>query len=211
MKLHTVLVTYNRLDLTKEVLKSYLETVSVPFSLSLVDNHSHDGTAEWLLQHVADGVTVHVLAKNRYPGYACNLGWSDAPADATHLQRCDNDHVFLPGWCEEVEDMFKTAKIGQIGLRTNEEELFAKTNVGGNCIIRRELWDQGLRWDERPWPQLRDEVGKGFTEDSFMSPAVRQMGYTWTRVRQPCIVPISPEHTTDPYYIQSWKDRGINL
>ena len=105
--------------------------------------------------------------------------------------------------------MFKAENLGQLGLRTDEEELFTKTNVGGNCVVRRELWDYGLRWDERPWPQLSEEVGRGWTEDSLMSKQVKKMGYYWDRVERPCIQPISVESMDDPYYQQTWADRGI--
>ena len=210
LKLHTVFITYNRLELTKRAIASYFETVSVPHTVSVVDNGSDDA-AQILLIH--GDFTTHLLGENRYPGYATNLGWSDAPADATHLHRADNDHIFLPGWCEEVERVFEAKKVGQVGLRTAQEELHAKSNTGGNCVIRRELWDQGLRWDERTWPELRDQIAPGYTEDSLMSPAVVKMGYTWTRVKQPCIQPISPETPDDPdwpYYRKAWDDRGIH-
>lgn len=112
-----------------------------------------------------------------------------------------------------MERVFGSEKVGLVGMRTAREELYERHNTGGNCIIRRELWDQGLRWDERTWPQLRDEVGPGITEDSFMAPAVVKMGYTWTRVKRPCIQPISPETPDDPdwpYYRKAWADRGIH-
>jgi glycosyltransferase involved in cell wall biosynthesis len=210
VKLHTVFITYNRLELTKRAIASYLETVSIPHTFRVVDNASTDGTREWLLESLYG---VDLLKENRYPGWATNLGWWRAPLDATHFHRADNDHIFLPGWCEEVEHVFGSEKVGLVGMRTAAEELYERHNTGGNCIIRRELWDQGLRWDERTWPQLRDEVGPGITEDSFMAPAVVEMGYTWTRVKKPCIQPISPETYDDPdwpYYVKSFTDRGIH-
>jgi hypothetical protein len=218
VKLHTVFITYNRLELTKRAIASYLETVSVPFTIYIVDNGSTDGTHQWILedsgvQHWPWGSGAHVGKENCYPGRAANYGWSMGVEDATHLHRADNDHIFLPGWCEEVKRVFEAKKVGQVGLRTAAEEQYARTNTGGNCVIRRELWDQGLRWDERTWPQLRDEVGPGITEDSLMSPAVQAMGYTWTRVKQTCIQPISPETPDDPdwpYYLKAWADRGIH-
>ncbi len=211
VKLHTVFITYNRLELTKRAIESYLETVTVPFSYVVVDNYSEDDTIIWLYDndHPFDP-----LGWNAYPGKATNMGWEDAPPDATHLHRADNDHIFLPDWCEAVEREFQSEKIGLVGLRTSAEELHAPTNTGGNCVIRRELWDKGLRWDERTWPQLREELGEGITEDSLMAPAVTKMGYTWTRVRRPCIQPISsevPETDPDwPYYLQTFRDRGIH-
>jgi len=223
VKLHTVFITYNRLELTKQTIESYLETVTLPFTLLVFDNGSTDGTTQWLTQLpslvgwdiVPEGyVWAFHERENKYPGYACNQGWAEAPADATHLHRADNDHVFLPGWCEAVEHEFQPEKVGLVGLRTSEEELHARSNTGGNCVIRRSLWDEGLRWDERSWPDLRDQVGLGITEDSLMAPAVLRMGYTWTRVRRPCIVPISselPDSDPDwPYYLQSFRDRGIH-
>jgi glycosyltransferase involved in cell wall biosynthesis len=216
VKLHTVFITYNRLELTKRAIASYLETVSVPFTATVVDNGSSDGTEEWLeeLNEKNEQFIWALLTRsNNYPGFAANRGWELAPTYAKHLHRADNDHIFLPGWCEEVERVFGSGKVGQVGLRTAQEEQYAKSNTGGNCVIRRELWDAGLRWDERTWPELRDQIGPGITEDSLMSPAVVEMGYTWTRVKQPCIQPISPETPDDPdwpYYLKAWADRGIH-
>lgn len=220
MKLHTVFITYNRLELTKRAVYSYLETVTLPFTFVIVDNASTDGTQDWLHRKLAlseeldvidfpVGCGFSILPENRYPGYACNIGFDRAPTDATHLHRADNDFIFLAGWCDEVERSFAhTKKLGQLGLRTNQEEN-SSINVGGNCVIKRKLWKNGLRWDERPWPQIRDEVGAGWTEDSLMSGAVRAMGFSWVRVQKPCIQPISRDDPTDPYYQGTWADRGI--
>lgn len=192
--------------MTQAAIASYLETVTLPYTFVIVDNGSTDGTPEWVLNQHYDAI---LLDENRYPGYACNRGWEAAPTDATLLQRADNDFVFMPGWCDEVVYKFEAEKIGQVGLRTHAEELHAKTNVGGNCVIRRKLWDEGLRYDERPWPQIREEVGVGYSEDSFLSPLVHHMGYRWTRVRNPCIVSMATGDWKDPYYQESYRARGI--
>jgi hypothetical protein len=79
-------------------------------------------------------------------------------------------------------------------------------NVGGNCAIRRELWDAGLRYDERPWTELP----AGHSEDTYMSPAVAAMGYKWKRVAEPCIYGVSvDENRKNPYYARSWGARRI--
>ncbi len=72
-------------------------------------------------------------------------------------------------------------------------------------VIRRELWDAGLRYDERPWP----EYPAGYSEDSFLSPAVRDMGWRWCRVRRPCIESLASGDLSDPYYQRSYGERGI--
>ena len=207
MKIHTVFITYNRLELTKRAIKSYFETVTVPHTVVVVDNASHDGTQDWLNSQFLAGHLneIILLDENKYPGYACNRGWSLAPDDATHLHRADNDFIFLPGWVDEVAKRFARPDAGQVGLRTAEEELFTLQNVGGNCMISREIWDEGLRYDETPWT----EYPAGFTEDSYFSPEVKRRGYMWFRVRKPCIEAISSEDPDDPYYQQTWADRRI--
>jgi glycosyltransferase involved in cell wall biosynthesis len=210
LKLHTVFITYNRLELTKRAIESYLETVTIPHYIVIFDNGSTDGTQKWLMKEWDyDASRLSISSENKYPGFATNYGWAAADLRATHLHRADNDFIFLPGWCDEVERMFSEyPEIGQLGLRTDEEELHNAHNVGGNCVIRRELWDAGLRYDERPWPEIAKKV-PGYTEDSFMSPAVRKMGWEWDRVERPCIQSISYEDPEDPYYQRTWADRGI--
>lgn len=206
MILHTVFVTYNRLELTKRTIESYLETVTVPYTVWVVDNASTDGTQQWLQDNWHGMLTGIILyPENKYPGPAVNHGWSAVPYDATHLHRGDNDFQYLPGWCEEVERLFEDSRIGQIGLRTDEEEDNAIFNVGGNCVIRRELYDEGLRYDEKPW----EEYPLGCSEDSFFSPKVKEMGYLWRRVEKPCILNLATGDLKDPYYVESYMARGI--
>lgn len=205
MKLHTVFITYNRLELTKESVYSYLDTVTVPHTISIVDNFSHDGTRNWINSKRDIFRSVHLLNQNRYPGFACNLGFAYAPRDATFLHRADNDFRFLPDWCKEVKRRFVDPLVGQVGLRTDREEQWASHNVGGNAIFRRELWDNGLRYDEKPW----NEYPPGWSEDSLISPEVVKMGYRWKRVRRPCIESLASGDWSDPYYQESYGVRRI--
>lgn len=208
MILHSVIISYQRLDLTKQAIASYLDTVTVPHSLWVVDNGSSHEVTDWILRNAA-AFHYLLLGENKYPGFACNRGFDRANQEATILHRADNDWRFLPGWCEEVQRCLEAnPKYGQIGLRTGEQELHNGHNVGGNCVFRRQLYDQGLRYDERPWPTIRDKVGAGYTEDSLMSPQVAKMGWEWGRVEQPCIETLADENPADPYYLSSWEDRG---
>lgn len=65
MKINCVIVTYNRLELLKENLKA-LKGQSFPIhKIFIIDNHSTDGTGEYLLRFEEDpSVTVIVLPKN---------------------------------------------------------------------------------------------------------------------------------------------------
>jgi glycosyltransferase involved in cell wall biosynthesis len=204
MILHTVFITHNRLQLTKQAISSYLETVTLPYSYLVVDNASSDGTQEWLRRR---GHPHLLLEQNFYPGYATNRGWELAPSEATHLQRADNDMRFLPGWSEEVELRFlqKHRTLGQLGLRTRAEEFNCRHNTGGNCVIRADLFRRGLRYDERPWTQYHP----GTSEDSLFSPAVRRLRSNWARVQVPCLESLASGDWEDPYYQRSYGDRRI--
>lgn len=202
-----MIVSYNRRSLTRQAIETYLQTVTLPHTLVVVDNCSDEATCEWLLQHSIDNeYGLMLLPVNRYPGYATNRGWEEMPPETTLLHRGDNDFSYLPGWCEQVVKRFKKPSVGQVGLRTDREELKARWNVGGNNVIRRKLWDEGLRYDERPWGA---EYPPGYTEDSLFSPAVKALGYEWVRVKEPCIVSLSREDPDDEYYQRSWAVRGI--
>ena len=205
MHLHSVIISFNRLELLKQCYESYKDTVTVPHTLVIVDNASRNDTRQWLSSKVSPTDGVIFLEHNRFPGFACNRGWEAMPPNTTHLHRSDNDFAFLPGWCDQVLSAFK-GKIGQVGLRTKQEEMNAQSNVGGNNVILRKLWDGGLRYDERPWGK---EYPPGWTEDSLLSPAVVNMGYAWGRVKKPCIRSLSFEDPEDPYYQETWRLRGI--
>lgn len=210
MKLHTCVITYNRIDLSKRAIEGYLETVTVPHTIVIVDNGSTDGTREWLEEWVTQDSLrrVLLLPDNKYPGYACNRGWELAPSDADFLHRLDNDFKLLPGWCEEAQERFSAEPLlGQLGLRTDEEEHHAKWNVGGNFILRRELWDLGLRFDERPWP----EYSQGVAECTPFSIGVKKSGYYWARVRKKVTSNMATGNMNDPYYQKAYQARGMKV
>lgn len=207
MRLHTAFVSYRRLELTRRAVASYLDTVTLPHTAVIVDNGSDPDTVEWLRTEAP--LPVIELGENRYPGYATNRGFEAAvmlaaePPDLLH--RADNDFEYLPGWCDEVVERFRRSRrLGQLGLRTDEEELYAPWNVGGNAIIRGALFAAGWRYDERPWAELG-----ATTEDYYATRDVERRGWRWARVRRPCIRSISVESADDPYYRETWGVRGI--
>lgn len=197
-------MSYNRPELLKRTLLSYKNTVTLPHTLVVIDNCSDAETVNWLTERATlftNGLALY--AKNRYPGYAANRGFEQAQPEATLLHRSDNDMEYLPGWCEEVVARFEDPTVGQVGLRTLEEE-GAHAAVGGNAVIRREVYDAGARYDERPWQECK-------YEDAAMSRLVHRLGYRWERVTVPCATHIGIASSTDPYYQQTFADRGITF
>lgn len=169
--LHSVIVSYKRRPLTEKVLASYQATVTVRHTLVIVDNGSPKGVTDWI---TGTGVDHLLLAENRYPGYATNRGWELMPPETTLLQRIDNDTEYLPGWCDEMVAAFEDPAVGQYGPTAEGDEPWTSMPtwpVGGNSIIARSLYDEGLRYSERPW------APDGIQEDHQLTLDVWEMGY----------------------------------
>lgn len=191
MKLLIALVTYNRLEYTLRTVKSLLRTIQVPYYFVVVDNNSTDGTQLYLedLHHLALCHKVILNPDNYYPGKATNIAWAEGLKDypeATHLMRCDNDMHFEKGWDLKAQEYFeKIDRLGQLGLDYwgGEEKPPIIINgmglneypgaVGGPNIIKRSIWNGGVRYDESRWEGSREKV----QEDSRLSRDIKSYGY----------------------------------
>lgn len=191
MKLLICLITFNRLEYTKKTLRRLWDTLEVPYYLIVVDNNSTDGTKEFLSKLVERNRVNRVILnpENYYPGKATNIGWTVGLEDypqATHLARVDNDMYFEKGWDLRAEEYFKKIdRLGQLGLDFDGGE--NKTPqyynnmgliefpgcVGGPNIIRREIFDSGVRYDETPWEGSRSRL----QEDSKLSRKIKEDGW----------------------------------
>lgn len=205
----TVLVSQDRPDLLWRTVKTYTQTKDEGCELLIMDNASGRETLVLLDRIHEMGLARVILRRtNPYPGSATNEGWSHAPPDAAYLHRSDNDIEYLSGWPEVVRRMFWAhPDWGQLSLRTDEEELFQDA-VGGNNVIRRAVWEQGVRYTEEPWRKVP-------WEDGDFNQRVRAEGWQWGRVKQPCIVHIGDKmlphvDLSDPYYDRTYRERGIS-
>jgi glycosyltransferase involved in cell wall biosynthesis len=226
MKLLIVLITYNRLEYTKRTLKSLLSTIKVPHYLVAVDNNSSDGTQKWL-----KGSRVDLLIENPenyYPGKATNIGWERGLKhypQATHLMRLDNDFEFKKGWDTKAEEYFKKIpELGQLGLdheaiENPKADLRVmningmKLNpfpgcVGGVNIIRRKLWEMGLRYPELRWDDGRNSP---LQEDSAFSQKIQSAGYLIGHMTEDLARTFANETNWSDYkdyYIKTMYERG---
>lgn len=200
MKLLITLVTYERLDYTKQTLKSLWSTISddADYFLVVADNASTDGTQEYLKELQRRGrINMLILnPENYYPGKACNIAWEQALEvyDATHLMRLDNDMQLVKGWDKKIAEYFKAIpELGQLGyeheaIETPEAELHKRRIngytinewpgcVGGPMVMKRKLWDQGIRYDETRWSESGNPKVPVPQEDSKLSHAIKERGY----------------------------------
>lgn len=190
------MVTYNRLKYSQQTLDDLINTITVDNHIIVVDNASTDGTKLWLADQKAQGNIDDFIINddNYYPGKATNIGWERGIADypeATHLMRLDNDFSFKPEWDTAAEDYFKKIpELGQLGLdheaiedpkaKLRERSINGKTInpwpgcVGGVNIIRRKLYDMGIRYSEMRWD---DDRKSPMQEDSNLSRNIQSKGY----------------------------------
>lgn len=213
MKILTCIVVHDRPELTERTIGSYLATTTeTPKLLVAYDSGSNPETAWALEAWRRAGAFVIRSDENVYPGRGCNEAWTHAlnlADDVTLLHRSDNDVEYQPGWWEHVVERFEDdPRLGQLGLL---EERFEQGcfNVGGNCVLRRELWDGGLRWDETRWGE--NPAGAALNEDALMSSAVAAAGYQVGRVSRECVVHLGWDFDDYPgYYEASARVRGYD-
>lgn len=209
MHIHSVIVSYKRTELTRKTLESYLDTVSIPYSIVIVDNASPSDTTKWL--STLD-IPVILLDKNYFPGYATNKGWELMSPETTLLHRIDNDTLFLPGWCDDVLEAFKDPRLGQYGLLAEggmewlvKERLYPNAwqgwPVGGASIICRKVYDEGLRYSEKPW------TAGGTLEDNQMTLDIWKRGYKRVFSTKPVMHYLGGDYPD--YDIEIKKARGL--
>jgi len=191
MKLLIAMITYNRLDYTKKTLRSLWATIQTPYYLVIVDNNSTDGTKEYLANLVTRNRANKVILNpdNYYPGKATNIGWQKGLQEypqATHLMRLDNDMHFEKGWDLRAADYFKNIdRLGQLGLDFDGGENKTPNYyngmgviewpgcVGGPNIIKRGIYETGIKYNEAPWEGSRSRS----QEDSRLSREIKNDGW----------------------------------
>lgn len=94
-----VVVTYNRLEYSRQCLQSVLDNTDVPFEVIVVDNGSTDGTPDWLTELKArHGEKIRLIFNDVNLGCAVayNQGFKQAAGDP--ICRVDNDVILPEGW-----------------------------------------------------------------------------------------------------------------
>ena len=89
-----VVVTYNRLEKTRQCIESLLGTRSTyPYKLYVIDNGSKDGTRDYLIKSSRFFEQLILLERNIGTAKAQNIGW--ALSDKNYYVKLDDDVVIL--------------------------------------------------------------------------------------------------------------------
>jgi glycosyltransferase involved in cell wall biosynthesis len=188
----TVVLNWNRSHLLEQTLQSYIETVSCPHELWIVDNHSTDNSRKVIEKFVGKHPKTKVifLPENR-GGEAYNEAIPHLTGNLVYL--CENDQIHMPGWCEKVLHAFQTYRnLGQLSLHcpvpTDDEAWVSKTvkirfvngcllyqlqdNVTTSSIIRAPLFQRGLHVVNMP----SNNKDIKLPDDGKISGTVKSMG-----------------------------------
>jgi O-antigen biosynthesis protein len=117
MQTSIVIVTYNNLLYTRLCITSIRSyTDADQYEIIVVDNHSTDGTVEWLQQQT-DIRTIYNQQNAGFPS-ACNQGIQVASGDAILL--LNNDTIVTPNWLQNLLTCLQSSEdIGAVGTVTN--------------------------------------------------------------------------------------------
>lgn len=158
------MITYNRMDFTRQAVDALIRTTDFPHVLTVVDNGSRDGTREYLREQKKRGVirNLVLLDENIGVARASNLAWLMEPA-AGYYMKLDNDIVMgKKGWLTDMAGVldrvprigvagynFETTSYPVIKVKGKRVRVKRVGNLGGACVlIPRRTWEKIGFWCE---------------------------------------------------------------
>lgn len=157
------MVTFNRLEFTRQAIGSILLNTDYPYILTVIDNASNDGTPEYLKALKCEGIIQNLvlLKDNIGVAKASNVAWQLEPR-AEYYLKFDNDIVIQKrGWLTEmVRVAQKVPQAGVVGYNFEPVSYPSQTlngvscrvkngNIGGACVLIPERTKQRLGyWSE---------------------------------------------------------------
>ncbi len=118
-----ILLTWNRVDLTRPCVERILKSTQLPVRLIIVDNGSTDQASQAFLHEVTgtSWVQVEVIRRPRNDGYAVGMNTGLANATAPWVCLLNNDILVTDGWLEEMIRVGESDRsLGLINPMSNE-------------------------------------------------------------------------------------------
>jgi glycosyltransferase involved in cell wall biosynthesis len=212
-QLSTVMLCWNRVELSRQCLESYLRTISVANELLIVDNGSTDGTRRWL-EGIANDPRIHSIVHRRENRPVEALNETLARCRGRYLHIMENDCIYLDGWDRYVLDrLHQLPDLGQLSILRGPPHLLGEkhgglvilslANVGCTSVFpRRVFFEHGVRFES---PARNAYYG----QDVPFSAKIRALGLliAWPDKEIALNVGHRPEEfARDPdYYIRNYR------
>jgi len=185
-----MMVTYNRLPLTKQTIDGLLKTTKRPFNLIIIDNGSQDGTKEYLSELSKNGYeylqTVSVTFNDKNEGIAVARNQALQLADRFETiwySTVDNDVLLPDNWLSDCIDVLKTnTQYGMLGVNFEnssyplikaggyEFQNKPQGNLGTACTVFHKRFHQMLGF-------FNTEYGVYGEEDADLGMRARAIGF----------------------------------
>jgi predicted O-linked N-acetylglucosamine transferase (SPINDLY family)/glycosyltransferase involved in cell wall biosynthesis len=144
------IVTYNRLEFTKQAISSIVKYTSFPYVITVVDNGSQDGTQEYLKKLLEKEIIKNLILLEQNIGVAkaSNIAWLQEPK-ALYYLKYDNDIVIQKNnWLSALVSVIDAIpEIGVLGynfepisyplqvFKNYRIRIKEEGNIGGACFL----------------------------------------------------------------------------
>jgi GT2 family glycosyltransferase len=115
-----VILTYNQLDKTQSCLDSIHRYTTAPYEVIVVDNHSTDGTPQFLQKWKRLSKNHKVILNKKNKGFAGGNNQGIKVAKGEYVVLLNNDTIVTENWLENLLVPFeKDSQIGLVGPMSN--------------------------------------------------------------------------------------------
>lgn len=144
------MVTFNRLEFTKQSIESIKKHTYFPYVITVVDNASQDGTQKYLKELHQNEIIKNIILLDQNVGVAkaSNLAWLQELEAFYYLKYDNNIVIQKDGWLSDLIRIIDTIpELGAIGynfepvsyplktIRGNRIRVKEEGNIGGACFL----------------------------------------------------------------------------
>ena len=183
-----MMVTYNRLNLTKQTLDNIISNTDLPYNLVIIDNASSDGTVDFLKSFKESGLMQKLIIIYNDVNKGIAIGRNQGLLEANKLNTdwystIDNDVLLPNGWISQCINILKNNKdYGMVGVNF-ESSVFPviekngisfqskpNGNLGTACTVFNKTFHKMVGY-------FNIEYGLYGEEDADMGARARAMGF----------------------------------
>lgn len=141
-----MMVTYNRLDLTKQTLDNLFKVTNYPFDIVIVDNNSKDKTVDYIYEFIGNQIhnkheyfsEFKLIRNSENLGIAVARNQALLAAQTPWLSTIDNDVILPQSWLKDCINILQmNPKYGMLGVNM-ENVTYPKAQ------------NQKYSWQEKP-------------------------------------------------------------